>query len=69
MAKYDWPDVQFRDSLLIGDSLSDIQFASQLGMPSIYLNETPRHLSSFENVYYASDWDACYTYIHTTLKI
>ena len=36
-AKADFPDVDFAKSLMIGDSLSDIQFAHNAGMQSVYI--------------------------------
>ncbi len=36
-AKYDFPDIDFGCSLMVGDSLSDIQFAERLGMRHIFV--------------------------------
>jgi histidinol-phosphate phosphatase family protein len=36
-AKQEFPEIDFNQSLMIGDSLSDIQFAEKLGMPYIFI--------------------------------
>lgn len=41
-AKADFPEVDFSDSIMVGDSISDLQFASNAGMDSIFItSETP----------------------------
>ncbi len=38
LAKADFPEINFEKSLMIGDSLSDMQFGKALGMTTIFLN-------------------------------
>lgn len=48
-AKADFPDIDFNQSLMIGDSLSDIQFAHNAGMKAFFvhhLGEIPDDLPS-----------------------
>lgn len=40
-AKQDFPTIQFHKSIVVGDSLSDIQFAHNAGMYSVYLSQSP----------------------------
>ena len=54
LAKSDFPDVDFTKSLMIGDSLSDIQFAHHAGMQAIYIrhmDEVPKELPLGTPVY------------------
>ncbi|MEZ0322735.1 MAG: HAD family hydrolase [Hydrogenothermaceae bacterium] len=39
MAKKDFPDIDFSKSIMIGDSISDIDFGKNAGMISILINE------------------------------
>ncbi len=53
-AKYDFPDIDFSKSILIGDSESDIEFGTKLGMKTVMLKNN-RNLSTnadyiFENL-------------------
>jgi D-glycero-D-manno-heptose 1,7-bisphosphate phosphatase len=36
-AKIDFPEIDFEKSIMVGDSLSDIEFAKKLGMKSVYI--------------------------------
>ncbi len=36
-AKRDFPDMNFEQSIMVGDSLSDIQFGQQLGMRTVWI--------------------------------
>jgi Predicted phosphatases len=35
MAKHDYPDIDFKKCIMVGDSISDIQFANNAGIPAI----------------------------------
>ncbi len=37
-AKEDFPDVDFSKSIMVGDSLSDMQFGKEVGMKTVFLN-------------------------------
>ena len=37
-AQADFPDIQFKNALMVGDSISDIQFGQQLGMKTLLIN-------------------------------
>lgn len=54
-AKYDYPDIDFNKSILIGDSESDIDFGIKLGMKTIMLknnrNLTTKADYTFENLH------------------
>lgn len=39
MAKRDYPDVDFKKSLMVGDSISDIDFANKAGIPAILVGD------------------------------
>lgn len=39
MAKNDFPEIKFHQSIMVGDSLSDIQFAHNAGMYAVYLSQ------------------------------
>ena len=51
-AKQDFPEIEFNRSLMVGDSLSDMQFAERLGMQRIFV--TNGRLKP-ENVKYTCD--------------
>lgn len=36
-AKIDFPEIDFEKSIMVGDSISDIEFAKKLGMKSVYI--------------------------------
>jgi histidinol-phosphate phosphatase family protein len=38
-AKMDFPDIEFHESIMIGDSQSDMEFGNRLGMKTIFLNK------------------------------
>jgi histidinol-phosphate phosphatase family protein len=43
-AKKDFPDVDFSKSVMVGDTASDMEFAANLGMYKIFIdNEDPQH--------------------------
>lgn len=44
-AKYDFPEIEFSKSVMIGDSHSDIEFGSRLGMTTIFIgnHDVPSH--------------------------
>ncbi|HPQ08834.1 MAG TPA: HAD-IIIA family hydrolase [Bacteroidia bacterium] len=41
-AKKDFPEIEFNKSIMIGDSLSDLQFAHNAGMYAVYLSPNPK---------------------------
>jgi D-glycero-alpha-D-manno-heptose 1-phosphate guanylyltransferase len=41
-AKKDFPEIEFKKSIMIGDSLSDLQFAHNAGMYAVYLSPNPQ---------------------------
>lgn len=38
-AKADFPEIDFKKSLMIGDSMSDMEFGKRLGMVTVYIGE------------------------------
>ena len=40
-AKKDFPEIDFSKSLMVGDSMSDMQFGKTAGMKTAYISETP----------------------------
>jgi histidinol-phosphate phosphatase family protein len=52
-AKQDFPEIEFSNSVMIGDSISDMEFASKLGMKRVFisiknLNELDIHERDFD---------------------
>lgn len=47
MAKNDFPEINFRKSVIIGDSITDIEFGKRLEMTTIYI--TDDHVPFFES--------------------
>lgn len=48
-AKQDFPDIVFRKSVMVGDSLSDIQFGQRLGMKTVWIeNKEVRHIDQIK---------------------
>jgi D-glycero-D-manno-heptose 1,7-bisphosphate phosphatase len=43
LAQKDFPDIQPAGSLIIGDSLSDIEFGKNLGMYALFIEGDPEH--------------------------
>ena len=43
-ARYDFPDIRFRHSLMVGDSLSDMLFGRELGMKTVFLSSNTKEL-------------------------
>lgn len=41
-AKSDFPDIDLNKSVVIGDSLSDMEFGRNAGMKTVYISEQPR---------------------------
>jgi histidinol phosphatase-like enzyme len=37
-AKEDFPEIEFSKSIMVGDSISDMEFGLRLGMKNIYCN-------------------------------
>ncbi len=46
LAQKDFPDIQPETSLIIGDSLSDIEFGKNLGLKTIFIDGTGEHQKS-----------------------
>jgi len=44
-AKNDFPDIDFDKSVMVGDSISDIEFAESLGMKKIFIGENNQNLN------------------------
>ena len=38
MAKSDFPQISFDNSIMVGDSLTDLQFGAALGMKCVWIN-------------------------------
>jgi len=45
-AKKDFPDIDFKKSIMVGDSISDIEFCNNAGMISILIDETNSDIKS-----------------------
>jgi histidinol-phosphate phosphatase family protein len=41
-AQKDFPDIDFKKSLIVGDSISDMEFGKALGMVTVYISPEPR---------------------------
>ncbi len=52
MAKKDYPEIDFSKSIMVGDSLSDMEFAKNAGMIGIAVNN--RNLSKKDFIYFES---------------
>lgn len=48
-AQKDFPDIIFKESVMVGDSMSDIEFGERLGMKTIFIKPTehPKSLLDF----------------------
>ena len=46
-AKRDFPEIDFNKSLIIGDSLSDMNFGKKLGMQCFYINNTNSYKKNY----------------------
>lgn len=42
-AALDFPDFNFEQSVMVGDSLSDMEFGKKMGMKTIFINGKPEH--------------------------
>ena len=42
-AKRDFPEIDFSKSIILGDSLSDMEFGRKAGMKTIFISETPKN--------------------------
>ena len=40
-AKQDFPDIDFSKSIIVGDSMSDMEFGRNAGMKTIFISDTP----------------------------
>jgi len=43
LAKKDFPQVDFSKSIIVGDSLSDMEFGRNAGMKTVYVSPQPKH--------------------------
>jgi D-glycero-alpha-D-manno-heptose 1-phosphate guanylyltransferase len=50
-AKKDFPEIEFNKSIMIGDSLSDLQFAHNAGMYAVYLSPNPQQHYPYDFVF------------------
>ncbi len=46
----DYPDIEFKHSIMIGDSYSDIVFGNQLGMKTILVGNSPGTVQSLNSI-------------------
>ena len=46
-AKKDFPEIDFSKSILIGDSVSDLEFAKKIGMKTIFISKDTHDLADF----------------------
>ena len=54
-AKKDFPDLDFRKALIVGDSISDMEFGKKLGMKTVFVtNREGRDVRKFSNFIDAS---------------
>ncbi len=42
-AKYDYPEIDFNKSVMVGNSISDMQFGRALGMVTVYIDEKEKY--------------------------
>ncbi len=49
-AKKDYPDIEFKNSIMIGDSYSDIVFGNQLGMKTILVGNNPGMIQNLNSI-------------------
>lgn len=42
-AQQDFPEIDFTKSIMVGDSMSDMEFGRNAGMKTIYISEEPKH--------------------------
>jgi D-glycero-D-manno-heptose 1,7-bisphosphate phosphatase len=59
-AKEEFPEINFRKSITVGDSLSDMEFGKSLGMLTVYINQD---CSNFPNIA-----DFCFTSLYEFAK-
>ncbi len=55
-AKNDFPEINFKTSIIVGDSLSDMQFGKNAGMTTVFISET-NNLSPLIDFQYNSLYD------------
>lgn len=46
-AKKDFPEIDFSTSIMVGDSLSDMEFGKNAGMKTVFINSTEKTMSQF----------------------
>ncbi len=49
-AKKMFPEIKFREAVMIGDSLSDMQFGRRLGMKTVLIPDTPAIVNKYPKV-------------------
>lgn len=55
-AKSDFPDIDFSQALMVGDTVSDMQFGRNLGVKTIYLSnrkQLPEHIDQLADAIYS----------------
>jgi len=48
-AQQDFPDIEFKNSVMVGDALSDMDFAGKLGMVAVYLGADKQLIENNKN--------------------
>lgn len=48
-AQNDFPDIEFKNSVMVGDALSDMDFAGKLGMVAVYLGTDKQFIDNNKN--------------------
>ena len=51
LAKIDFPEISFEKSIMVGDSVSDLQFGRRLGMNTVIIGKVEDSLSINESLY------------------
>ena len=54
-AKNDFPSIDFKKSIIAGDSLTDLQFGESLGMKKVYIHSKPKdEIKAFADFHFAT---------------
>jgi D-glycero-D-manno-heptose 1,7-bisphosphate phosphatase len=62
-AKSDFPEIDFAKSIMVGDSISDMQFGNSLGMKCIYISTSNIKSDVFSATYFGSLYSFCISLI------
>lgn len=49
LAKHDFPGIEFSKSIIVGDSISDMEFGKNLGMKTVYISAVDSTLTEQQN--------------------